>query len=187
LPKACQAIRITHHFFVRLNRGLLMTIPHGFRALLAMAGGLLLLAALFGCDTSGSPTPDARATDFAQQKAVALTYVVVESTTTADKNAAFARVKPLIKVTLADAGAATPGGSQVQVTVTNGDTAEHTIVVRLFARAAPLDTSAYAVGSVTLAAGATGSTTISAPLPLADLAPQILQIDGTWDFSPPTP
>jgi hypothetical protein len=164
-----------------------MSIPHGFRALLAVAGGLLLLAALFGCDTGGSPTPDARATDFAQQKAVALTYVVVESTKTAEKNAAFTRVKPLLKVELKDAGAAASGGSQVQITVTNGDTAQHVVVVRLFARAAPLDTSAYAVGSVTLAAGATGSTTITAPLPLADLAPQILQIDGTWDFSPPQP
>jgi hypothetical protein len=164
-----------------------MRVHNGFRALLAVAGGLLLLAALFGCETGGTPTPDARATDFARQKDVALTYVVVESTTTADKNAAFTRIKPLIKVALADAGTAPPSGSQVQITVTNGDTAEHVIVVRLFARAAPLDTSAYAVGAVTLAAGATGSTTIAAPLPVADIAPQILQIDGTWDFSPPAP
>jgi hypothetical protein len=162
-----------------------MRVQYGVRALLVVAGGVLLLAALFGCDTGGSPTPDARATDFAAQKEVALTYVVVQGTTTAEKNAAFARVKPLLTVALADAGAAPTGGSQVRITVTNGDTAEHTVVVRLFARAAPLDTSAYAVGSVTLAAGATGSTTITAPLPFAALAPQILQIDGTWDFSPP--
>jgi hypothetical protein len=164
-----------------------MRVHSAIRALLVVAGSLLLLAALFGCETGGSPTPDARATDFAQQKEVALTYVVVESTTTADKNATFARIKPLLKVELKDAGAATPSGSQVQITVTNGDTAQHVIVVRLFARAAPLDTSAYAIGSVTLAAGATGSTTITSPLPFADIAPQILQIDGTWDFSPPAP
>jgi hypothetical protein len=164
-----------------------MNVHTGIRALLAGAGGLLLLAALFGCETGGSPTPDARATDFAQQKAVALTYVVVESTTTAEKNAAFARIKPLLKVELKDAGAAASGGSQVQITVTNGDTTQHVVVVRLFARAAPLDTSAYAVGSVSLAAGATGSTTIAAPLPFDAVAPQILQIDGTWDFSPPQP
>ena len=76
---------------------------------------------------------------------------------------------------------------QVEVTVTNGDTAQHQIVIRLFARAAPVDSSAYAVGAVTLAAGATGSTTFTSPLPFADIAPQILQIDGTWDFAPPVP
>ena len=164
-----------------------MRVQDGFRALLVVAGGMLLLAALFGCEMGGSPTPDARATDFAQQQAVALTYVVVQGTTTAEKNATFARIKPLLTVALADAGTAPAGGSQVRITVTNGDTAEHQVVIRLFARAAPLDTSAYAVGAVTLAAGATASTTITAPLPFAALAPQILQIDGTWDFSPPAP
>ena len=69
--------------------------------------------------------------------------------------------------------------------MTNGDQAAHTVVIRLFARASPLDTRGYAVGAVTLAAGATGSTTITSPLPFAEIATQVLQIDGTWDFGPP--
>ncbi len=164
-----------------------MKLHNGIRALLVVAGGLLLLAALFGCESGGTPTADARATDFVQQQDVALTYAVIRSTSTTQNSAAFQRVKPLLKVQIQEIRPAPASGSQVAITVTNGDTAAHQIVIRLFARAAPLDPSAYAVGSVTLAAGATGSTTITAPLPFADLAPQILQIDGTWDFSAPVP
>ncbi len=165
-----------------------MRLPNGIRALLVVAGGLLLLAALFGCESGGTPTADARATDFVQQKDVALTYAVIRGTTTTENSAAFQRIKPLLKVQLQEITPAPAKGSQVQITVTNGDTAAHQIVIRLFARAAPLDPAAYAVGGVTVAAGATGSVTTTAPLPFADLAPQVLQIDGTWDFSaPPTP
>jgi hypothetical protein len=162
-----------------------------YRFLVLAASVLLLLAALLGCDapTSSTPTPSAdlsaRATDFAQQKDVAPTYFSMQDATATVTTALFQRVKPLLQVQLKEDGPATPPGTRVQITVTNGDQAAHTVVIRLFERTAPLDTRGYSVAAVTLAAGGTSTTTVTSPLPFAALAAQVLQIDGIWDFGPP--
>jgi hypothetical protein len=162
-----------------------------FRILWLVAASLLLAAGLIGCDSTTPPTPvppvDVRATAVNDRLVAEQTLVALKNATSTVTSSEFQRIKPLLQVSLKDAGSAAPGETQVEVTVTNGDRAAHRIVIRLYDRAQPLNAAAYAIGAVEVGPGAAGTTVVTAPLPFAAVAAQIQQIDGTWDFGPPAP
>src|SRR5262245_38570741 len=105
-----------------------------YRALWLLAAGLLLAAAVAGCDPNPAPPPtpspeaDARGTAVAARQAAERTLVAINNATATVTGAEFARVKPLLEVQLQDEGAAPGGGTAVQIAVRNGDQAGHQIV-----------------------------------------------------------
>jgi hypothetical protein len=161
-----------------------------YRALFLLAAGLLVAAALAGCDPNAAPTPtpvgDARGTAVVQRQVAEQTLVALNNATATVTSAEFARVKPLLGVQLKDAGAV-PGGTAVDIAVLNGDKLRHQVVVRLYDRTDPLNQERYRVGGLEVGAANSATLTLTTTVPFADLAPQVLQIDGVWDYSPPPP
>ncbi|MGI8589048.1 MAG: hypothetical protein ACR2M0_15390 [Chloroflexia bacterium] len=166
---------------------------------LLVAACLLPVALALGCDVGGPPAPDlpATATALAVDASTASAYKQLASTFVAGENAAatvgtgdFARIKPLLKVELRDGGKVTFAGREstsVDLAVTNGDTAAHRVVIRLYDRNSPLSTVGYSIGALDVPGGGTASTKATSLLPFSSIAAQIQQIDKDVDFRPPSP
>lgn len=166
---------------------------------LLLGACLLPLALALGCDSGGPAPPDLPATSTAlaydaatsvAHQQLAGTFVAGENATTTAGLGLFERTKPLLKVTLKDAGTVLLAGLQttsVELTVTNADTAAHHIVIRLYDHNSLLSTTAYSIGALDVPAGGTASTKVTSSLPFAAIATQIQQIDKDADYRPPAP
>ncbi|HMA33377.1 MAG TPA: hypothetical protein VKY74_02770 [Chloroflexia bacterium] len=168
------------------------------RVCLGLVAGWLA-ATLLGCD-SAAPTPagvpatlTAQAADnatavVAQQ--LALTYVAATNATATVALTDFARLKPLIQVTLQPGPPVLLAGIQrtgLTVTVANRDQAAHHVVIRLYDRQAPLNTEGYSIAALDVPAGGSASTPANSARPFAVLAAQVQQIDALQDYRPPVP
>ena len=163
-----------------------------YRVLFLLVAALFLAAGVVGCDLNpGAPTPppggDPRGTALAQRQVAEQTLVALNNATATVTSAEFARVKPLLGVQLQDGGVAPGGGAAVQVVVLNGDKARHQVVVRLYDGSDPLNSERYRVGGLEVAAANSATLALTTTVPFANLASQVMQIDGVWDYSPPPP